>query len=152
MKPTLTIFHQVDNSERIAFECDHAKTMADHIGGDGDSLRAAVQYALTRHTETCRCAPEVVEGLWESLAYMRATTERDLATVDLATVDPRVLALSHAELDSMRRLECPCDPHVLTTAELGLVRFTVHHRDGCKRKSRKGRRFRMLDFSSEATA
>ena len=152
MKPTMTVFYRVDNSERIAFECDHAKTTADHLGGNGDSLRAAVQYVLARHTETCRCTPAVIEDLWQSLAYMRATTERDLAAVDSATVDPQVLALTHARLDSMKRHDCPCDPHVITTSKLGTIGFVAYHRDGCRRKVKRGRTYGMLDFSARVAS
>ncbi len=146
MRPTLTVLHRTDNSERIAFECDHGTTLADHIGGSGDTLRAAFEYVVSRHNGTCRCQPDLIEDLYESLAYMRHEIEADLAVAD-QSVDPRVLMLSHQHLDSMRRQDCPCDPHVGVVAELGRVTLTSYHRDGCTHPHRNGRTYRMLDFS-----
>ncbi len=136
MKPTLTILHKTDNSERIAFDCRHANTASEHVGGNGDTLRAALGVVLARHAEACRCAPEVVEDFWESMAHMRATMERDLA--DKPPADPRILALVHQDLDSMRRHSCPCDPHVITTARFGVIEFTAYHREDCNQGPKMG--------------
>jgi hypothetical protein len=152
MKATLSVRHRVDDSERICFVCDHGMTAADHIGGNGDTLAAAQRAVLARHAATCRCTPELFSDLWESLSHMRASTEQDLADESAARVNPAVLALAHVQLDSMRRHDCPCDPHVAVDSELGIVKFVAFHREGCHRKTRKDRRFRMMDLSAGARA
>jgi hypothetical protein len=149
MKPTLAVLHRVDDSERICFVCDHGMTAADHIGGNGATLGAAQRQVLARHAETCRCVPERFEDLWDSMAHMRAVTEADLAGETSVTVDPRLLVIARAQLDSMTRHACDeCDPHVGVSSERGRIEFVVYHHDGCKRKTVVDRRFRVLDLST----
>jgi hypothetical protein len=152
MKATLSVVHHVDDSEQIVFQCDHAVTTADHSGGNGATLAAAQRQVLTRHAETCNCTPELFSDLWDSLVYMKASTERDLADESAARVNPAVLTIAEALLDSMRRHDCECDPHVAVDSERGVVKFIAYHRDGCKRRPRKDRSFRMMDLSAGARA
>ena len=149
MTPTLTILHRVDNTERIAFECDHARTLADHVGETGASLRVSAKLVLDRRAATCRCKPTVVEDLWSSMAYMREALERDLAA-DVPN-DPAVLTLAHSHLEAARRWGCRCDPHVGVTAQAGVVEFHAFHREGCDRR-KGGRSVRWLDLSPAVSA
>jgi hypothetical protein len=147
-RPTLTILYRADDTERIVFDCQHGVTTAEHLGGNGDTLRLAIEHVVARHAE-CRCKPEVVEDMWESMSYMKATTERDIAA---ATTDASVLALAHSHLDSISRFSCPCDPTVIVTTQLGIVKFMAYHQDGCTKKLSKEPHYSLLDFSMEGAS
>ena len=146
-RPTLTILYRADDTERIVFDCQHGVTTAEHLGGNGDTLRFAIDRVVARHAE-CQCKPEVVEDMWESMSYMKATTERDIAAAP-PTTDTSVLALSHSHLDSISRYSCQYDPLVIVTSRLGIVKFMAYHQDGCTKKLSKEPHYSLLDFSME---